>query len=272
MRITICGSMKFWDTMVSEAARLLEDNIVYLPVVTTSQQGVVSKLSTDRAEKNFWTSIEESHYKNIENSDAIYVINDTYGDNEYYIGPDTKREILSAERKNKLIFYYKKNPYNKYLYTVDRMNLLIPKDYYFNLPGLDTSGMYHLDKNDIYEVPLNRSIMDNIDMYSYKEYIKHDKRLRDLLDTDMLGVELGSPDSSEPISRISTIMLSNVIANVVAFTDTSVFIKLKKDAKSILGESDIRNSVMNPRVFTYNSNPPRKIAKIITWDLKVGSY
>lgn len=261
MKITICGSMRFWDVMQNEALRLLQNNIVYIPV---DVRKFCKMFTSDRQENNFWDAIESSHYVNIHASDAIYVINNTYMGNEY-IGEDTQREIDIAYKDKKLIFHYKKMKGVKYLYTVDGMNLVIPPDYYFNRPSIITSDMYNFNSNGIHQILLDRSIMQNLNMKSYKEAIISNTKFKTLLYNNELYMEFGAPKKDDPIERILTVSPSNVIATILAFTDTTIFIKLKDCAKDIIG--DISEYVARPRILTTSTEIPYRIANIITWDL-----
>lgn len=261
MKITICGSMRFWDVMQDEAIRLLQNNIVYMPV---DVRKFCKMLSSDRQENNFWNAIESSHYANIHASDAIYVINNTYMGNEY-IGEDTQREIDIAYRDKKLIFHYKKIEGVKYLYTVDGMNLVIPPDYYFNRTSIITSDMYNFNSNGIHQIPLDRSIMQKLDMKSYRDAIISNTKFKVLLHNDTLYMEFGAPKKDDSIERILTISQSNAIATILAFTDTTIFIKLKDCAKDFI--NDISGYAARPRIFTTATETPYRVANIITWDL-----
>ena len=91
--ITICGSLKFKNEMMIVAEKLaLEGNCVLTPVYPISEDLQRTK---EQLEK-----LKESHFKRIEFSDAIYVINKSN-----YIGESTKLEIEYAQKLGKEIIY-----------------------------------------------------------------------------------------------------------------------------------------------------------------------
>lgn len=91
--ITICGSLKFQKEMMIVAERLsLEGNCVLTPVYPLSQ-------NVEKTEKQL-EILRKAHFKRIELSDSIYVINK--GD---YIGENTKLEIEYAHKLGKGITY-----------------------------------------------------------------------------------------------------------------------------------------------------------------------
>ena len=94
--VTICGSMKFSKQM-QELARSLETEFGYA-VIQCVYEGK-NKIETQQELQN----IVLAHYKKIDISDAIYVVN--IGG---YIGNATKNEIEYAISKNKEIIYHEK--------------------------------------------------------------------------------------------------------------------------------------------------------------------
>lgn len=94
--VTICGSMKFSEQM-KEIARNLETEFGYA-VIQCVYEGE-KKIETQEEMQN----IVLAHYKKIDISDAIYVVN--IGG---YIGNATKNEIEYATSKNKEIIYHEK--------------------------------------------------------------------------------------------------------------------------------------------------------------------
>ena len=92
--ITICGSLKFQKEMMEVAEKLaLEGNCILTPIYPTSEKN-------ERTEEQL-KKLKESHFKKIELSDAICVVN---VDN--YIGNSTKLEIEHAKELGKEIIYY----------------------------------------------------------------------------------------------------------------------------------------------------------------------
>lgn len=94
--ITICGSLKFQEEMMEIAEKLaLNGNCVLTPIFPATKDLKIS----DNQLKN----LKEAHFKRIELSDSIYVININN-----YIGESTKLEIEYAENLGKEIVYMEK--------------------------------------------------------------------------------------------------------------------------------------------------------------------
>ena len=92
--VTICGSLKFQTEMMIAAQKLaLQGNCILTPIYPI--------LDDIKITKEQLQLLKEEHYKKIELSDAIYVIN-----KENYIGESTKLEIEHAKSLNKEIIYY----------------------------------------------------------------------------------------------------------------------------------------------------------------------
>jgi hypothetical protein len=92
--ITLCGSLKFQKEMMIVAEKIaLKGNCVLTPVypILENYEKTAEQLQ----------QLKEAHFKRIELSDAILVIN---VDN--YIGKSTKLEIEYAKKLNKEIIYY----------------------------------------------------------------------------------------------------------------------------------------------------------------------
>ena len=91
--ITICGSLSFKEEMMIIAEKLaLEGNCILTPVYPVKN---FSKTDT-QLEK-----LKEAHFKRIELSDAILVVNINN-----YIGDSTNLEIDYAKKLGKKIIYY----------------------------------------------------------------------------------------------------------------------------------------------------------------------
>lgn len=91
--ITLCGSMKFQKEMMITAAKLaLEGNCVLTPVYSVLDN---YEKTDEQLEK-----LKQAHFKRIELSDAILVIN-----KDGYIGNSTKLEIEYAKKLNKEVMY-----------------------------------------------------------------------------------------------------------------------------------------------------------------------
>lgn len=92
--ITLCGSLKFQEQMMEATQKLsIEGNCVLTPVYPTSHN---SKITEKELEQ-----LKEVHFKKIEMSDAILVI-----DVNNYIGKSTSLEIEYANKLGKEIIYY----------------------------------------------------------------------------------------------------------------------------------------------------------------------
>ncbi len=91
--ITICGSLKFQKEMMIVAEKLvLEGNCVLTPVYPILEN---LEKTEEQLEK-----LKEAHFKRIELSDSVYVIN-----KDNYIGKSTKSEIEYAKKLGKEIIY-----------------------------------------------------------------------------------------------------------------------------------------------------------------------
>ena len=91
--ITICGSMRFKDDMIKIATDL---EMKFGWCVLQCVYDINGEISKKELE-----NITNAHYKKIEISDAIYVVNINN-----YIGESTKNEINFALSKNKEIIYH----------------------------------------------------------------------------------------------------------------------------------------------------------------------
>ena len=92
--ITLCGSLKFQKEMMIIAEKMaLEGNCILTPVYSILEKN-------DKTEEQM-TKLKESHFKRIELSDAILVVNVNN-----YIGKSTNLEIECAKTLGKEILYY----------------------------------------------------------------------------------------------------------------------------------------------------------------------
>jgi len=91
--ITICGSLKFENEIKFHSERLvLEGNCVLSPIFTNKD-----KFSYSNEQINMF---KLNHFKKIEFSDAIFVVN-----KNNYVGESVKKEIEYAKELNKEIIY-----------------------------------------------------------------------------------------------------------------------------------------------------------------------
>lgn len=92
--ITLCGSLKFKKEMMKVAEKMtLDGYCVLTPVYPTSNN--IKKTEEELIK------LKEGHFKKIELSDAILVVNVNY-----YIGESTRLEIEYAKSLGKEIMYY----------------------------------------------------------------------------------------------------------------------------------------------------------------------
>lgn len=92
--ITLCGSLKFKKEMMIVAEKLaLEGNCILTPVYPILE-------NCERTDKQL-KKLKEAHFKRIELSDAILVVNI-----DNYIGNSTNLEIEYARKLGKEIIYY----------------------------------------------------------------------------------------------------------------------------------------------------------------------
>lgn len=89
--VTICGSMKFKDKMM-EVAKELEVKNKYVVIQCI--------YSNNKFSKEKQQVLADLHYKKIEISDAIYVVNV-----DGYIGSSTNKEIEYAKKLGKEVMY-----------------------------------------------------------------------------------------------------------------------------------------------------------------------
>lgn len=92
--VTICGSMRFADEMKDIALQLEISHDMNVIQCIYNSHGV--HLSDDDMKQ-----IVEAHYKKIELSDAIYVVNI-----DGYIGESVRKEIEYAERNGIEVIYH----------------------------------------------------------------------------------------------------------------------------------------------------------------------
>lgn len=96
--ITICGSMKYIDTMMEVSERVeMQGNVVLIPIYNPS------KPNKDSFTEEEIKILDAMHRERIKLSDAILVV-----DVDGYIGNSTKSEIEFAKDHGKEIMYYSK--------------------------------------------------------------------------------------------------------------------------------------------------------------------
>jgi len=95
--VTICGSMKYAEEM-QNIARDLETKNGYCVIQC------VYNVNKEDETKESLENIVNAHWKKIDISDAIYVVNI-----DGYIGDSTKKEIEYATLKGKKVMYHQDN-------------------------------------------------------------------------------------------------------------------------------------------------------------------
>ena len=260
--------MRFWNTMEREAARLLYNNEVYLPSFLAD---LVDGLDY-RQSRNLFGALKREHCLKIQNTDAIYVINDLFH-NKPYVGECTEYEIKVAQRANKLIFHYKEMDGYKYLCTCDGMHLVIPENYVIqDIDIHKLSGIQKVNTNGVVvKIPLNTREMNKLDIDDYMGYISTNERLHKLMKTGELLCELGMKSVTDPIEKRLSINPANVVGTILAFTTSAIYVRFKDslvDKLSMVYEN-ISDLVATPRTFGYfnNTSGKFKIHSIVTWDL-----
>ena len=92
--ITLCGSLKFQEEMMIVAEKLaLEGNCILTPTYPVIENIEITEEQI--------AMLKEAHFKRIEFSDAIFVLNVNN-----YIGNSTNLEIEYAKKLGKEIIYY----------------------------------------------------------------------------------------------------------------------------------------------------------------------
>lgn len=92
--VTLCGSLKFQNEMMAIAEKMaLDGNCILTPVYPVSKELKRTEMQIE--------NLKEAHFKRIELSDAIFVVNVNN-----YIGESTRLEIEYAKKLNKEILYY----------------------------------------------------------------------------------------------------------------------------------------------------------------------
>lgn len=124
MIITICGSIKFFDEMVTLQKKLEKHGHKILMPVKASGVDYWSEDNTSRVQAKKSLELINEHFHKIEKSDAILVVNMTKGDVENYIGANTFLEIGFAHYVGKKIFFL--NPIPDQPYIIDEILTVDP--------------------------------------------------------------------------------------------------------------------------------------------------
>lgn len=115
MKITLCGSIKFFDKMESLKIQLEAfKHEVFLPI-QVSGVDYWSEDGSSRVQAKTELDLVRKHLDKIKKSDAILVVNITKGDITNYIGANTFVEMAFAQYENKKIFILNPLPDQKYI-------------------------------------------------------------------------------------------------------------------------------------------------------------
>jgi hypothetical protein len=124
MKITLCGSLKFYEKIVEVQGKLEElGHTVFMPI---KAKGVDywAKDNTLRVQAKKGLELINEHFHKIEKSDAIVVVNMTKGDVENYIGANTFLELGFAHYLGKKIYLL--NPIPDQAYILDEVLTIDP--------------------------------------------------------------------------------------------------------------------------------------------------
>lgn len=115
MKITLCGSMKFYDKMVEIQKQLeVAGHTVFMPLALEGLD-YWQENGEKRIEAKRKFGVVGKHMDKVEKSDAILVTNFTKGDIPNYIGANTFLEMGFAHYRGKKIFILNPLPDQKYI-------------------------------------------------------------------------------------------------------------------------------------------------------------
>ncbi len=124
MKITICGSIKFFDDMVDLQKKLEKLGHEILMPVKAPGVDYWAKDNTARVKAKKTLELINEHFRKIEKSDAILVVNVTKGDIKNYIGANTFLELGFAHYLGKRIYLL--NPIPDQPYILDEILTIDP--------------------------------------------------------------------------------------------------------------------------------------------------
>ena len=116
MKITMCGSIKFFDEMVALEEQLKANGHTVLMPIKVAGVDYWAEDGRARIEAKKGQNLIGQHMDKIEQSDAILVANYTKGDIENYIGANTFLEMGFAKYRGKRIFILNPMPDQKYIH------------------------------------------------------------------------------------------------------------------------------------------------------------
>jgi hypothetical protein len=115
MKITICGSLKFFDKMVGIQQRLEAMGHEVLMPIEVPGVDYWSDDGSLRVKAKRAQDLIGKHFRKIEESDAVLVVNMTKGDIENYIGANTFLELGFAHYLGKRIYLLHPIPNQPYI-------------------------------------------------------------------------------------------------------------------------------------------------------------
>ncbi len=124
MKITICGSIKFFDDMVELQEKLEKLGHEVLMPVKAPGVDYWAEDNTARVKAKKTLELINEHFHKIEESDAILVVNMTKGDTKNYIGANTFLELGFAHYLGKRIYLL--NPIPDQPYIIDEVLTIDP--------------------------------------------------------------------------------------------------------------------------------------------------
>jgi predicted house-cleaning noncanonical NTP pyrophosphatase (MazG superfamily) len=182
--ITVCGSLRFEEIMKKYAEKLgLEGNCILSVIYPTKNKDEY----TDEEIHN----LEMGHYKKIELSDAIFVIN-----KNGYIGEAVKKEIEYAKKCNKEIMYLENEieiNENKEIEKISYNKLV--RDKIINIiENKGNKATYNILDNNEFAKELNKKLIEEIN-----EFMKNNEaeELADVFEVIYKIIEIKNMDKNE---------------------------------------------------------------------------
>jgi nucleoside 2-deoxyribosyltransferase len=115
MKITICGSLKFFDTMVGIQEQLEEMGHEVLMPIEVPGLDYWSDDGSLRVKAKRAHNLISEHFRKIETSDAVLIVNMTTRDIKNYIGANTFLELGFAHYLGKRIYLLHPIPDQAYI-------------------------------------------------------------------------------------------------------------------------------------------------------------
>jgi hypothetical protein len=98
--VTICGSMRFYNTMLEVAQSLSLAGVIVLMPFCNMKEPMYEGMGAEKI------MLDKMHLAKIDLSDGIYVVNGQTGDTDQYIGHSTRKEISYTRHNAKYIRYH----------------------------------------------------------------------------------------------------------------------------------------------------------------------